>query len=198
MADIKPLYGRTVTLEPMNILHRNEIVTAASDGALWDLNFTVVPGESTVDKFLAEALQGQLEGTVLPYVIMVGGTVIGSTRFWKLDLQNRNAEIGRTWIAKRYQGTVVNTEAKFLMLQYAFESLELIRVQFTTDVLNIHSQRAILRLGAVEEGIIRNERIMPDGRFRHSARYSIIESEWPLVKKYLHEKMQQRAVQDPL
>jgi len=150
-----------------------------------------VPAEKTVDEYINTALLGYAEGTVLPFVIETGNPkrIIGSTRFWKIDAKNRNLEIGYTWISASWQRTAVNTEMKRLMLKYAFEKLNCIRVQFTTDVINEKSRKAILRLGAKEEGIIRYERIMPDGRKRNSVRYSIIEEEWPEVKARLTEKI---------
>lgn len=115
--------------------------------------------------------------------------MIGSTRYWKIDLHNRKLEIGHTWYAQSFQRTHVNTETKFLMLQYAFEKLNCIRVQFTTDEINHKSRAAILRIGAKQEGIVRNERIMPNGRIRNSVRYSIIDTEWPSVKALLESKL---------
>ncbi|AIY41122.1 Amino-acid acetyltransferase [Collimonas arenae] len=118
------------------------------------------------------------------------GQVIGCTRFWKIDGNNRKAEIGHTWIAASWQRSFVNTEAKYLMLRYAFEELHCVRVQFQTDEINDKSRAAILRLGAKQEGIIRNERIMQDGRKRNSVRFSIIDDEWAAVKMNLEARLQ--------
>jgi RimJ/RimL family protein N-acetyltransferase len=118
--------------------------------------------------------------------------VLGTTRYWKMDAANRKLEIGHTWLAHSVQRSGVNTEAKFLLLQHAFEVLQCVRVQFTTDVLNERSRAAILRIGAQQEGIVRRERIMPDGRRRDSVRFSIIDEEWPAVRQALLEKMQAR------
>ena len=128
---------------------------------------------------------------MLPFVVedTQTGEIIGSTRFWKIDKKNRKLEIGSTWYSKSWQRTYANTETKLLLLKYAFEELNCVRVQFTTDVLNEKSQNAILRLGAKKEGIVRNERIMPDGRKRNSVRFSIIDEEWPLVKENLIKKL---------
>ena len=189
MIEVRPLAGSIVELIPLSRTHRDSLVAASSDGDLSSMKLTVVPGESTIDAFLDEALEGQRSGSVIPYAIKANGIIVGSTRFWRLDLRNRSAEIGRTWISESHQKTGVNTECKYLMLRYAFEELGLIRVQFTTDVLNKNSQRAILRLGAVAEGVIRNERIMPDGRYRDSVRYSIIDSDWPAIKLRLANMM---------
>jgi len=187
------LHGGRVTLHPMRPEDRGPLLAAAADGELWRLPVTVVPGDATIDDYMEKAWAGQAAGTMLPYVTAVDGTVAGSTRFWKLDRQNRKVEIGHTWLAASWQRSFVNTEAKFLMLRYAFEELGLIRVQFTTDVLNERSRAAILRLGAVEEGIIRYERIMPDGRRRDSVRFSIIEPEWPAVRRRLQERLKRTA-----
>jgi len=117
------------------------------------------------------------------------GQVVGSTRFWKIDPANRKLEIGHTWLSLSVQRSGINTEAKYLLLRHAFEVMDCVRVQFTTDELNQNSRAAILRIGATQEGIVRNERIMPDGRKRNSVRFSIIDSEWPAVKSMLLQKM---------
>ncbi len=167
------------------------LVAAAADGELWNLTFTVVPSAATVAAYIDTALRGRDEGSVIPFVTTAAasGKVIGSTRYWKIDRQNRSLEIGHTWLSKSWQRSAANTEAKYLMLRHAFEVLQCVRVQFTTDILNDASRKAILRLGAVEEGIIRNERIMPDGRKRTSLRFSIIEDEWPTVKARLEARL---------
>ena len=121
--------------------------------------------------------------------LIATGEAIGSTRFWKIDRKNRKLEIGHTWLSFAWQHTYANTEAKFLMLRHAFETLECVRVQFTTDELNTKSRNAILRLGAKQEGVVRNERIMPDGRKRNSVRFSIIDSEWPEVRSSLEQRL---------
>ena len=117
------------------------------------------------------------------------GRVVGSTRFWKIDRANRKMEIGHTWLSESVQRSGVNTEAKYLLLTHAFEVMRAVRVQFTTDELNEKSRAAILRIGAKQEGIVRNERIMPDGRVRNSVRFSIVDGEWPEVKAMLQAKM---------
>lgn len=164
---------------------------AAADGELWNLPFTVVPSVETVHDYIRNALEGRAAGTVIPFATCLRETqqVIGSTRFWKVDRQNRKLEIGSTWLSALWQRSFVNTEAKYLMLRFAFEELLCVRVQFTTDESNLKSQAAILRLGAQEEGIIRHERIMPDGRKRNSVRYSIIDDEWPAVKRSLEQRL---------
>jgi RimJ/RimL family protein N-acetyltransferase len=185
------LTGTTVELQPLQREHSVALLQAAADGELWNLKVTNVPGPDTVDTYIDTALAGREAGTVIPFTIVCRdtGQVVGSTRFWKVDRVNRKLEIGHTWLAQSTQKTGINTEAKLLLLTYAFEVLDCVRVQFTTDELNEKSRAAILRLGAVQEGIVRHERIMPDGRKRNSVRFSIIDSEWPQVKAHLQAKL---------
>lgn len=189
------LSGRHIVLRPLEIADADALVAAAADGELWNLPYTVVPDARGVEAYIARALDGYAAGHVLPFATTLrgadggAGEVIGSTRFWKMDAQNRKLEIGHTWIAKRWQRSAVNTEAKYLMLRHAFETLACVRVQFTTDVLNEASRAAILRLGAKQEGIVRHERIMPNGRKRDSVRFSIIDDEWPQVQAALRKRL---------
>ncbi|KVZ76325.1 GNAT family N-acetyltransferase [Burkholderia ubonensis] len=186
-----PLTGEHVELQPLHASHAPALLAAAADGQLWNLRVTVVPGPDTIDAYLTTALQGRAEGTMMPFAIVerATGRVVGSTRFWKIDRKNRKLEIGHTWLGESVQRSRVNTEAKWLLLTYAFETLRCVRVQFTTDELNEKSRAAILRLGAKQEGIVRHERIMPDGRKRNSVRFSIIDDEWPGVKARLQERL---------
>lgn len=186
------LIGQHVKLLPLQPIHAQDLLRAAADGKLWELKVTVVPGPDTVDDYIATAMRGRAAGTVMPFVIisMATGKIVGTTRFWKIDRANRKAEIGHTWLSASAQRTAINTEAKYLMLAYAFETLGCVRIQFTTDELNEKSRAAILRIGAKQEGIIRHERIMPDGRKRDSVRFSIIDTEWPEVKAMLEAKLQ--------
>ncbi|MBD1220082.1 GNAT family N-acetyltransferase [Acinetobacter seifertii] len=185
------LSSHRIRLRILTIEDSKDLVTAASDGELWNLPFTVVPSAETVDDYIQHALEGYQAGTVLPFVVedIATGKIIGSTRFWKIDRKNLKLEIGSTWYSKSWQRTYANTEVKYLMLQYAFEELNCVRVQFTTDVLNEKSQNAILRIGAQKEGVVRNERIMPNGRKRNSVRFSIIDEEWPSIKDNLIKKL---------
>jgi RimJ/RimL family protein N-acetyltransferase len=185
------LQGQRILLRPLQYSDAAALLRAAADGELWNLTVTVVPSASTVDSYLKKALDGRDAGTVLPFVIVLRdtGEVIGSTRFWKIDPLNRKLEIGSSWIAASWQKSFVNTEAKYLMLRHAFEVLDCVRVQFTTDENNQKSRNAILRLGAQQEGIVRHERIMPDGRKRNSVRFSIIDDEWPQVRLHLEQKL---------
>jgi RimJ/RimL family protein N-acetyltransferase len=185
------LTGPRILLRPLLASDAPALIDAAADGELWNLPFTVVPSAETVDAYIGNALQGKAAGTVMPFatVLRETGRVIGSTRFWKIDRINRKLEIGSTWIAASWQRSFVNTEAKHLMLRHAFEEMACVRVQFTTDEINAKSRAAILRLGAKQEGIVRHERIMPDGRKRNSVRFSIIDDEWPAVKEQLEARI---------
>ncbi|AFJ89334.1 MULTISPECIES: GNAT family N-acetyltransferase [Burkholderia] len=185
------LTGEHIVLRPLALSDRQALLDAAADGELWNLKVTVVPDERTVDAYLDTALQGRAAGTVMPFAIVErpSGRVIGSTRFWKIDRNNRKLEIGHTWLSASAQRTRANTEAKWLLLAYAFDTLQCVRVQFTTDELNEKSRAAILRLGAKQEGIVRHERIMPDGRKRNSVRFSIIDDEWPAIRDRLKAKL---------
>ncbi|CAI0942196.1 TPA: GNAT family N-acetyltransferase [Serratia fonticola] len=186
---LKPptLIGNQIELRPLQPEHREGMMSAAADGELWNLKVTAVPSTSTIDSYIATAVAGRDAGSMLPFVIVqqASGRIIGSTRFWKIDRTNRKMEIGHTWLSQSVQRTGVNTEAKYLLLGYAFEVLQAVRVQFTTDELNDRSRAAILRIGTKQEGIVRHERIMPDGRKRNSVRFSIIDDEWCEVKARL-------------
>ena len=185
------LAGKLVELRPLQPEHAAALLNAAADGQLWSMKVTVVPGPETIEKYITTALEGRQAGTVMPFVIVRRdtGLVVGSTRFWKIDRVNRKMEIGHTWLSSSVQRSGINTEAKYLLLTYGFEVMQAVRVQFTTDELNEKSRTAILRIGAKQEGIVRHERIMPDGRKRNSVRFSIIDSEWPEVKAMLRQKI---------
>ncbi len=188
------LSGRLTELRPLRQEHAPLLLNAAADGELWNMTLTVVPGPDSVDAYISKAAEGERAGSVMPFVIVrkTDNVVVGSTRFWKIDRVNRKLEIGHTWLSASVQRSGINTEAKFLLLSHAFEVMHCVRVQFTTDELNARSRAAILRIGAVQEGIVRHERIMPDGRKRNSVRFSIIDDEWPQVKTALLEKMRQK------
>jgi RimJ/RimL family protein N-acetyltransferase len=145
-------------------------------------------------EYLETALQSEREGTARPFatISLDSGQVVGCTRFGNIDPHNRHVEIGWTWVGVPWHRTVVNTEAKYLMLRHAFETLGCIRVEFKTDSINERSRRALLRIGAKEEGTLRNHMIVQDGRYRHSVFFSVIDSEWPQVKANLEAKLLQR------
>jgi RimJ/RimL family protein N-acetyltransferase len=187
------LEGQHVRLEPLSPAHEESLIAAAGDGELWNSTVTIVPSRATIGAYIATALNAQAEGHAIPFVIIQksSGKVVGSTRYFHIERDHRRLEIGYTWLAASAQRTQVNTEAKLLLLTHAFERLGCIRVEFVTDVLNQQSRTAILRLGAMQEGVLRNHMIMPNGRYRDSVCFSIIEAEWPEVKAGLQAKLGQ-------
>lgn len=189
------LEGQHVRLEPLSSAYEKSLIDAVSDGELWNSTVTTVPSPATMTAYIASALEAQAQGRELPFVIIrkSSSQVVGSTRFYDIDRDHRRVEIGYTWLAASAQRTVVNTEAKLLLLTYAFEVLRCIRVTLLTDVLNQQSRTAILRLGAKEEGVLRNHMIMPGGRYRDSVCFSIIETEWPEVKARLEARLGRKA-----
>jgi len=189
------LEGQHVRLEPLSSAYEKSLVDAVSDGELWNSTVTTVPSPATMTTYIASALEAQAQGRELPFVIIrkSSSQVVGSTRFYDIDRDHRRVEIGYTWLAASAQRTVVNTEAKLLLLTYAFEVLRCIRVTLLTDVLNQQSRTAISRLGAKEEGVLRNHMIMPGGRYRDSVCFSIIETEWPEAKARLEAKLGRKA-----
>lgn len=190
--DLQPtLTASAVELRPLQAADAPALLEAAADGELWAMKLTVIPGQDTVERYVATALAGRDAGTVMPFAIVrrETGRIVGSTRFWKIDRANRKLEIGHTWLGLSAQCSALNTEAKYLLLRHAFEAMACVRVQFTTDELNERSRAAILRIGARQEGVVRHERIMPDGRKRNSVRFSIIDDEWPEVKAMLERRL---------
>ncbi|HEV7747535.1 MAG TPA: GNAT family protein [Pyrinomonadaceae bacterium] len=185
------LEGEHTRLEPLSLAHQEALVAAAADGELWNSIVTVVPSRETVVEYIGEALTAQQQGSELPFVIVQQATnrVVGTTRFYEIQPLQKRAAIGYTWVAASAQRTPVNTEAKLLLLTHAFEYWRCNRIEFITDVLNQQSRAAILRLGAKEEGTLRNHLIMPNGRVRDSVCFSIISEEWPEVKARLTAKL---------
>lgn len=184
------LNGESVSLIPLNTEHRSQLLEAASDGELWNLWYTGVPSENTIDCYIEYALTQQQLGLSLPFVVVHKhfNKIIGSTRFCNADIQNRRVEIGYTWYSKSFQRSSVNTECKLLMLTHAFEELSAIAVEFRTHWFNHASRNAIARLGAKQDGVLRNHQLMPDGSYRDTVVFSIIKSEWPAVKRHLNFK----------
>lgn len=185
------LNGKYVQLEPLTEDHKESLCKAISDGELWALHVTLVPHTKDIDSFITNALTAFESGDGITYAIIDknSNTVAGSTRFMKANLSYKRVEIGFTFLGESWQGTCINTEVKLLMLTHAFEEMNLNRVELLTDYLNIKSRNAILRLGAKEEGVLRNHMIMPDGRVRDSVIYSIIKNEWPGIKQHLSYKL---------
>ena len=185
------LEGAQVRLEPLTLEHHAALCEVGLDPELWRW----IPYQATTaDEMLAyvqNALKDQAAGTALPFATVErsSGRVIGSTRYMNIDRPNRRVEIGATWIAKPWQRSVINTEAKYLMLRHAFEVLDCVRVELKTDALNEKSRNAILRIGAKEEGTLRRHIVTWTGRIRDSVYFSVLDSEWPGVKAALEAKL---------
>jgi RimJ/RimL family protein N-acetyltransferase len=190
------LTGKLVRLEPLRVEHAGELLEIAQDPDIW----TYMPVDPSVSlaamqRWLDGALRNQEAGIDLPFIIRdrASGRALGSTRYLNITPHDRGLEIGSTWLCASARRTGVNTECKYLLLRHAFETLGAIRVQLKTDSRNLRSQRAIERIGGVREGVLRNHMILPDGYYRDSVYYSIIEREWPRVKENLLVKMKESA-----
>jgi N-acetyltransferase len=181
-----------VTLRPMVDDDRDAILAAASDGELWDLFFTNVPGPDTIDRYMAVARDDQRSGRSMPFVVEFDGAVVGATRFMRMNPPHRRLEIGTTFYANSVQRTSVNTTAKRLLLHHAFDVMDVQCVQLRTDRLNHRSRRAIERLGAQLDGVLRSHTVMPDGRVRDTACYSITRGDWPGVRANLDHLLADR------
>jgi RimJ/RimL family protein N-acetyltransferase len=185
------LEGKFVRLEPLKPEHFDALCEVGLDESLWRLTANVVKTPEDLKRYVEAALSDFEKGIALPFVTMdnAKNKIVGSTRFGNIDTQNRKTEIGWTWINPSWQRTYINSEAKLLMLTHAFETWKCIRVELKTDVLNEKSRNAMLRIGAKEEGTLRNHMITESGRFRDSVFFSIIESEWQEVKENLTAKL---------
>jgi N-acetyltransferase len=178
-----------IVLRPPILDDLNGLCNAAADGEIWKNPFASFPSIEEMSIYLQNLIKR--DSTSLPFIIVDKHLkiIVGTTRFLNIDQQNYRVEIGHTWVAKSYRRSPVNTEAKFLMLEHAFEKLNCIAVEIRTDVLNQVSRKAIERIGAKQDGILRNHKIMRNGRIRDTACYSIINEEWPQVKVNLAEKL---------
>ena len=183
------LRGVHVTLEPLSTGHLDALAHVALDEDLWRWTVNRVRTPEELRAYVETALEEQRRGVSLPFALVVDGRAIGSTRYGNVDGHNRRVEIGWTWVGRPWQRTPVNTEAKLLLLRYAFDTLRCIRVELKTDALNERSRRAIRRLGAVEEGTFRRHAIADSGRVRDTVYYSIIAEEWPAVRASLEAKL---------
>lgn len=185
------LEGRYVRLEPLTISHVQPLSQVGLDEELW--RWIPVPVRTAADMtaYVETALKERDSGLAVPFVQIerASGRVVGSTRYASIERTHRRLEIGWTWVAPAWQRTVINTEAKYLLLRHAFEALGCMRVELKTDSLNERSRAAILRIGARQEGIFRNHMITSSGRIRHSVYFSIIDSEWPEVKSRLEARL---------
>ena len=185
------LEGRHVRLEPLTLAHQTGLCAVGLDPELWRWIAAPVHDAAGMRAYIEEALAWQQAGTALPFATVEKATnkPIGSTRFGNIERAHRRLEIGWTWVAKPWQRSPVNTEAKYLMLRHAFETLGCMRVELKTDSLNEKSRNAMLRLGCKEEGTFRNHIITSTSRIRHSVWFSVIDSEWPGVKERLEEML---------
>ena len=188
------LTGKYVWLEPMTEEHIPALAEIGAGQNFWD--FMLYGNINTMEdmrNWVLDILSRAENGTDLPFVAiqLASGRVAGATRYLNIMPKDRGLEIGGTWYGPEFQRTAVNTECKYLLLRHAFETLGCIRVQLKTDLRNERSQKAIERIGAVREGILRNHMILPDGRYRHSVFYSILDTEWAQVKDNL-ERMLER------
>jgi RimJ/RimL family protein N-acetyltransferase len=188
----KAIEGTYITLEPLTLAHTDELIEAVKDGEHWTLWYANVPSPDKMHQYVLEAMAGSEKGNIA-YAVRAKSTqkVVGTTRYYSVDEPNRRAMIGYTWYANAVRRTLVNTEAKLLLLGTVFESYNAIAVEFRTHVENTTSRRAIERLGAKHDGILRNHQILSDGSLRDTAVYSIIDSEWPQVKQELERKLNQ-------
>jgi RimJ/RimL family protein N-acetyltransferase len=180
------LMGRHASLVPLSPGHESALIEAVKDGKLWELWYTTVPAPDAMAQEIARRLALQAEGKMLAFTVLdASGTPAGMTTYMNVDAANRRVEIGSTWYRKSVQRTPLNTECKIMLLEHAFEKLDCIAVEFRTHVLNTQSRRAIERLGARLDGILRSHMIMPNGTLRDTVVYSIVASEWPAVKTHL-------------
>ena len=184
------LSGKHVRLEPMTEKHIPALAEIGVGQDFWDfMVYGDMDDEADMRGWVDEILERAEQGTDLPFVAihLESGRVAGATRYLNIMPHDRGLEVGGTWYGLDFQRTAVNTECKYLLLSHAFETLGCIRVQLKTDSRNERSQKAIERIGAKKEGILRNHMVLPDGHIRHSVFYSILDSEWPVVKKQLED-----------
>jgi RimJ/RimL family protein N-acetyltransferase len=181
------LRGDYVSLEPLAREHAADLAEATKDGELWQLWYTTVPSPEEMPGEIERRLKLLEAGSMLPFAVRVqpSNELVGMTTFMNIDAKSRHVEIGSTWYARRVQRSALNTECKLMLLTYAFETLDCIAVEFRTHIANRQSRAGIERLGAKLDGILRNHQIMPNGTLRDTCVYSIINSEWPVVKAHL-------------
>jgi len=181
------LRGRHATLEPLASAHLDAIRAAAGDGELWRLWYTSVPAPERTAGWLAAALEMREKQGAMPFAVRDNsdGAIVGSTRYFHVDAANRRLEIGHTWYAKHAQRTAINTEFKLLLLAHACDTLHCIAVEFRTHWFNQASRAAIARLGAKQDGVLRNHQLLPDGSRRDTVVYSITDGEWPAARQHL-------------
>jgi N-acetyltransferase len=180
------LEGTHATLEPLSLAHEAEAIEAVKDGELWKLWYTGVPTPERMRAEIERRLGLQAQGSMLPFAVRdAGGRLVGMTTYMHIDGANRRVEIGSTWTAASAQRGPLNTECKLMLLGHAFEQLHCIAVEFRTHFFNQQSRRAIERLGAKLDGILRSHQLAPNGTLRDTCVYSIVAAEWPTVKAHL-------------
>ncbi|MNO37130.1 putative ribosomal N-acetyltransferase YdaF [compost metagenome] len=186
--NVRELNGTYIRMVPMEAAHKAELLALLGNPQIWEYTWRKITSAEQVEGLLDTALANQAKGTELPFVMVEQSTgrIAGTSRIMHLDHTHRNAEIGCTWISPQFWRTAVNTESKALLLQYCFESLGLIRVNFTIVGDNLRSQKAIERIGAVKEGVLRKHRITAEGRILDNVLYSILDDEWPAVQAKFH------------
>ena len=188
------LSGAHARLEPLSQDHRDGLTLAAKDGDLWKLWYTAIPRAEDMAREIDRRLGLQAAGGMLPWTVFdADGQIAGMTTYMNVDTSNRRVEIGSTWYAKRVQRSALNTQCKLLALQHAFEKLDCIAVEFRTHFFNHQSRRAIERLGAKQDGILRNHQVAPNGTLRDTVVFSIIASEWPTVKAHLNYQLNEKT-----
>lgn len=185
------LDGTFVRMEPLSLGHVPGLTEVGTDPELWRWTKDLIRNEEEMRAYVSVPLAWQAAGTALPFATVekASGRVVGCTRMFDIDRDNRTLEIGYTWVAPPWQRTVINTDAKYVMLKHAFETMGCIRVQLKTDSLNNKSRNAMLRIGCKEEGTFHNHMIMREGRYRHTVFFAILENEWPTVKRDLEQKL---------
>jgi RimJ/RimL family protein N-acetyltransferase len=183
--------GKHIRLEPLSRDHARALLAVAQAPEIWTWMSALPVTAESMEAWIAEALEAQDRGLEYPFTVIQtpGDRVVGSTRYMDVQAASKGVEIGWTWYAPETWGTVVNPEAKFLLLRHAFEEWGAIRVQLKTDLKNLRSQAAIKKLGATEEGVLRRHRFRRDGTIRDSVIFSIIREEWPAVKAALEERI---------
>ena len=188
------LAGFRVLLEPLSLEHLDGLSEAVKDGELWNLWYTSIPSPEKAETYIKTALDMRENAGALPFVIRdkQANAIIGCTRYFNVDELNQRLEIGHTWYSESYQRTAANTESKYLLLTHAFEELKAIAVEFRTHWHNHKSRAAIARLGAKQDGVLRNHTRSADGIYRDTVVFSIIDLEWPAVKHSLQFKLSQQ------
>nr|WP_315598672.1 GNAT family protein [uncultured Cupriavidus sp.] len=185
------LTGQHATLAPLAMEHAAALREAAADGELYRLWYTSVPTPAAMEAEIERRLGLQAQDSMQPFTVLdADGRAAGMTTYMNIDGKNRRVEIGSTWYAQRVQRTALNTECKLMLLRHAFETLDCIAVEFRTHWMNHQSRAAIARLGAKQDGVLRNHQRMPDGSFRDTVVFSIIASEWPTVRAHLQYQLE--------